>query len=277
MKFKTIFLIFNAVVLVSFLFVFFAPMIMLDATYAMTFLARNWFLGLSFLAILGALNIFFIRNWKLFGLLENEDWPALAHYLSGQINEKGRISNRNVKVYVNSLLLLSDLEGIEKLESLLCAKKPGILERNALLFGVTKLLKGDYRAAQLFLSGYIGKKSCDDPDWLAFDLAFSNLVLKDWQAALPLLEPLAGKRDLVLRGLSGFYLDVLSTRMQGPQAERATSAAAGIKAGILKRHKRKAWDSKAEQAREDIKGVVLSKMIDDAAAWIYGANDEDRQ
>src|SRR5512147_2393751 len=122
MKFKTIFLIFNAVVLLSFLFVFFAPMLMLDASFASAFLARNWFLALAFLAILGALNAFFLANWKLFALLEREDWPALSDYLSDQIHGKGRISNRTVKVYVNSLLLLSDLEGIERLQALLAEK-----------------------------------------------------------------------------------------------------------------------------------------------------------
>jgi len=273
MKFKTIFLIFNVVVLVSFLFVFFAPMLVLDAAYAATFLARNWFLALSFLAILGALNAFFIRNWKLFSLLESEDWPALAAYLSEEINDKGRISNRTVKVYVNSLLLLSDLEGIEKLEALLASKRPKILSRNALLFGVTKLLKGDYLAARGFLSGYAGNRGCEDRDWLSFDLAFADLVLKDWSAALPLLEPLSEKRDVILRSLAGFYLDVLSGRSPGPEADRAKAAAEKVKAGILKRCKRKAWEARAAEAREDIKGVVLTKMIEDAALWIYGTAD----
>lgn len=274
MKFKTIFLIFNAVVLVSFLFVFFAPMLVLDAAYAAAFLARNWFLALAFLAILGALNFFFIRNWKLFKLLESEDWPALASYLSEEINDKGRISNRTVKVYVNSLLLLSDLDGIEKLEALLRSKRPKLLTRNALLFGVTKLLKGDYRAARDFLSGYAGNKGCDDRDWLSFDLAFAELVLKDWQAALPLLEPLSKKRDLILRSLAGFYLDILSGRTQGADAQRAKAAAEGVKAEVIKHFKRKAWESRAAEAREDIKGVVLTKMIEDAAEWIYGSDHE---
>lgn len=274
MKFKTIFLIFNVVVLVSFLFVFFAPMLVLDAAYAAAFLARNWFLALAFLAILGALNAFFIRNWKLFSLLEGEDWPALSAYLSEQIYDKGRVSNRSAKVYVNSLLLLSDLDGIERLEGLLRSKRPRILTRNALLFGVTKLLKGDYAAARDFLSGYAGNPGCDDRDWLSFDLAFADLVLKDWKAALPLLEPLSAKRDLVLRSLAGFYLDILSGKAQAPDADRAKAAAAAVKAAVLKRYSRKAWDARAEEAREDIKGVVLSKMIEDAAEWIYGTGHE---
>lgn len=273
MKFKTIFLIFNAVVLLSFLFVFFAPLIVLDASYASAFLARNWFLALSFAAILAALNAYFIANWKLFGLLEREDWPALASYLGTQINQKGRASNRNVKVYVNSLLLMSDLEGIERLEGLLREKRPRVLSRNALLFGVTKLLKGDFRAARDFLAPYSGDASCENADWISFDLAFASLALKDWPAALPLLEPLSRKRDPVLRGLAAFYLEVLSSKLAGADAARAGQSAAAAKSAVVKRRKRKAWEAAAEESKSDVKGVILSKMMDDAADWLYGKND----
>jgi hypothetical protein len=274
MKFKTIFLIFNAVVLISFLFVFLAPLLMLGGDYAFMFLGKNWALGLAFLAVLGAMNAFFAANWRLFSYLEQEDWPALSSYLGAQLLEKGRYSSRNVKVYVNSLLLLSDLGGIEKLESRLAEKRPKALARNALLFGITKLLKGDFQAAAGFLEGYRGKRGCEDPDWIAFDLGFARLVLKDWKAAYGCLYPLRQKRDPVLRALSGYYLDLIQPRLDGQEAESAKAASAGIRESLLKSCGRKKWERLAEDAQQDIKGVVLSKMISDSSAWLFGGKDE---
>ncbi len=269
MKFKTIFLIFNAVVLISFLFVFLAPLLILGMDYAGLFFTKNWFLAISFFAVLGAMNLFFAYNWRIFSLLEREDWPALSTYLSSLIFERARVSNRNVKVYVNALLLLSDLEGIAKLEALLRDKKPSVLRRNALLFGITKLLKGDFREAADFLAPYAGLKACDDPDWLLFDLAFARLVLKEWQNAYAILIGLIKGRSRLLRILCAYYLQLVAEKLPAADSQRALSASQTIKETSLKKLSRKAWEALCEEGMLDIKGVVLSKMVADAGAWLY--------
>ncbi|NLJ47390.1 MAG: hypothetical protein GX430_12650, partial [Treponema sp.] len=62
MKFKTIFILFNAVVAFSFLFIFLFPLFILGGEYAVGFWKTNWFLGILFLVILGILNWFFLSN-----------------------------------------------------------------------------------------------------------------------------------------------------------------------------------------------------------------------
>ncbi len=69
MKFKTIFILFNAVIIFSFLIIYFMPLMMLGWEYATVFWSKNWFLPLLFAGVLALLNTYFISNWKLFSLL----------------------------------------------------------------------------------------------------------------------------------------------------------------------------------------------------------------
>jgi len=75
-RFRLIVLIFNIVIVLSFLFVFLFPLLLLGPSYFSLFISHNWVAGLLFLAALAAVNLYFAVNGRLFGLLEKEDWPV---------------------------------------------------------------------------------------------------------------------------------------------------------------------------------------------------------
>ena len=81
MKFKTIFIIFNVVIVFSFLFIFFMPLFLLGGDYFVDFFFNNWFIGILFVITLFIFNFYFLQNWQLFRLLENEDWNKLIEFL----------------------------------------------------------------------------------------------------------------------------------------------------------------------------------------------------
>ena len=77
MKFKTIFLLFNIIIVISFVFIFFMPVFMLGADYGITFWQKNWPLAIFFVLILAAFNGFFLSNWQVFSLIEAERWDSI--------------------------------------------------------------------------------------------------------------------------------------------------------------------------------------------------------
>ncbi len=81
MKFRTIYILFNVVIAVSFVFVFFLPFFLLGWDYSLEFWKGSWYLALFFIVLLGVLNAFFAWNWKVFSLVEKEDWSGLSAHL----------------------------------------------------------------------------------------------------------------------------------------------------------------------------------------------------
>ncbi len=77
MKFKAIYILFNVVLVVSFLVIFLMPVFLLGSDYFSLFWTRNWVIAVVFVVTLAALNTYFLLNWGLFTRLEREDWPGL--------------------------------------------------------------------------------------------------------------------------------------------------------------------------------------------------------
>ena len=73
MKFRLIFIVFNVVLVISFLVIYVTPLLILGWSYTRIFWANNWYLPVIFVGIIGVLNAYFASNRKLFRLLENED------------------------------------------------------------------------------------------------------------------------------------------------------------------------------------------------------------
>ena len=106
---------------------------------------------------------FFGYNWKLFSLLEREDWPALAHYLEDRVVRKGRWNSRLVKLLANTHLVLSDASAVIELEMKAAAAKPAVLSKVALVFGVARVLKNDPSGAVAFFAARRGPKKIGKP------------------------------------------------------------------------------------------------------------------
>jgi hypothetical protein len=273
MKFRTIFILFNVVILVSFLFIFLLPLLLLGPGASLTFWKGNWYLAILFLALIAGLNSFFLVNRKTFLLVEREDWGGLSAHLVGLMFPKGRFNSSRVRLLVNAYLLQSDIAGIERLEAELVAKRPDILRKNALIFGVTRLLRNKPAEAEAFFASYLDAKDVESRDWLRFDYGFSLVLQKKAQAALSFLEEGTASRDAVLCLLAAYLLGSVGAADAADEAAKAAavSKAEVVRVRLRRRYSSAKWSREVERAKSEVHIVILSKLIDDAGRWLYEA------
>lgn len=271
MKFRTIFILFNVVIVTSFLFVFLLPLFLLGPEPSLAFWRGNWYLALVFLLLIAALNSFFLLNRKTFSLVEKEDWGELSAHLVGLMFPKSRFSSSRVRLLVNAYLLQSDIAGIERLEAELAAKKPAVLRRNALLFGVTRLLRNRPEEAASFFEKYLESRDVESRDWLRFDYGFSLVLQKKSADALPFLEEGCRSRDPVLCLLAAYLLGSVGAACAADEdaRKRAESAAESARGRLRKRYSSAKWSKEVERAKSEVHIVILSKLLDDAGSWLY--------
>ncbi|HET7839490.1 MAG TPA: hypothetical protein VFL04_06990 [Rectinemataceae bacterium] len=276
MKFRTIFILFNIVIIVSFLFVFLLPFFLLGAEYSLGFWKGNWYLALFFLALIAALNAFFLFNRKVFTLVESEDWGALSAHLVDLIFVQHKYRPTHIRLLVNAYLLQSNVEGIERLEAELAAKKPALLRSNALLFGVTRLLRNRPAEAEAFFAKYLEAREVQTRDWLRFDYAFSLVLQRRIADAVPILREGALSRDAVLSLLSAYLLGSLGAASLSEQEGRAelVAFAEAARARLTKRFGGPRWSREVDRAKNEVHIVILSKLIDDAGAWLFAGADK---
>ncbi|WP_304239568.1 hypothetical protein [Gracilinema caldarium] len=270
MKFKSIFILFNIVIILSFCFVFAMPFFALGPEFALKFWTTSWPLGLLLLVILAGFDSFFIINLKIFELLEREDWPALVQYLEDRVIKQHRYSQRLVKLLIHSYLVMSDPQSVINLETLLKKDKPKLLAANSLLFGISHVLKGDHAGAvNLFLEQEKigGLKN----EWEQWYLCFALLLQKRFTEAADRLIGLAqnGKDSLVCALSALFLWDTIQNAVP-EKAEAAKSAAERAKTRIKKAlPDLRAWNKELGKAQGEIQVIILGKSLQDAGRFIY--------
>lgn len=265
MKFKIIFIIFNIVIVVSFLFIFFMPAIFLGWEYSRLFWSSNWILGVAFVAVLGGLNGYFLSNWKLFGHLEREDWSGLIEYLEDQIYRNKRFNRQRIRILINAYIVSSRTEGISKLEEFLREERPEIVPRFSLALGVPHLLKNDPLDMELFYGELKDKKETKDRLWVRWSYAFALMLGKKSEMARnELLSITDEAKDPILRLLTAYLLDAYASQDQDVRNVVLETVRA-----VTRAYTAASWRKEVERRRSSIQIVVLSKLIDDATAWAF--------
>ncbi len=265
MKFKIIFILFNIVILVSFLVIYFMPLIMLGSDYTRVFWGRNWGLPVLFVTIIGLLNAYFMFNWKLFTMLEREDWPGLIAYLERRLYARKVINTQHVRILVNAYLVRSDLGAIEKLETFMKEKKPRVLPRFALVFGIPYLLRNDSDEMGAYFSRFIDIKGRDGC-WIRWNYGFSLILQGKKEEAQNILVSVCGeKTDPVLNLLAVYLLDSLHLDDRG-----VATLVEESRGRLRKRYTPALWAKEVERARNNIQVVILSKLVEEATDWLHG-------
>ncbi len=266
MKLKAIFLLFNSVLVVSFLLIFLMPLFLLGTDSFSLFWGRNWIIAAVFLATLGAVNAYFGVNWRLFVSLEKEDWPALVVLLEDRVLRRGLTRPMYVRLLLNAYLILSNTEGILALEAFLRQKSSRLVERYSVQFGIPYLLMKDPAVSEAFFSSLLASKRLSGRDWVRWNRCFSLLQMARGEAAREELRALsASAREPLVRLLSLYLLDVLSRNdpeaaklvAEGRNALRSAYTPYGMQRAI-------------ERSGENMEVVILSKIVGDAQAWLYG-------
>ena len=267
MKFRTVFIIFNIVIVVSFLFIFFVPLLLLGGEYYSLFVSRNWIAALLFLLALAVVNGYFIRNWKLFSLLETEDWPALVRFLESQIYEKERLRASYVKTAVNAYLITSALDGIRRLERQVRERRPALARRFAVQFGIPYQLSDDPDASERYFGKVLSEKGVKGREWLRWNYAFTLMQHRQAEAAVKECSSLLERTREPMVTLLTLYL-------LAPYAAADTTVKGRVDAGkrqLRRRFTRAKWRRYADRARSSTQVLVLSRIIADAERWLFGS------
>lgn len=208
MKFKSIFFLFNIVVIFSFSLIFLLPLILLSGSYSSVFWLDNWYLALIFLILIAGLDSYFLLNWKLFIYLEKEDWNNLTLYLEEKIYVKGLFRKQYIKLMINTSLAVSNLDKIDRLSKEISDRKPELLPRYALLLGIPSFLRDNSSEALIHYGKFIDEKKTAEPYWVKWVYAFSLIrENNNDMAQVILLDILGNKTDNIVLLLVLYSLD----------------------------------------------------------------------
>lgn len=270
MKFKTIFIIFNIVLILSFSIIFLMPLIMLGGEYVTYFAAKSWIAAAFFLVTLLAINTYFLSRWKLFGLLEKENWAELALFLENRIYQKSRIRSGEVKILTNAYLIVSDLEKLARLEVHLTRRKPRLARKFALHFGIPYLLKNDPTAVEAYFTRFALDSAHPEQDWMRWNVAFSLLMQQRIEEAREALLKLLGEvSDPLLRLLTAYLLDSCSV-----ENEASADAVQESRQRLTRRFgDLETWNRKVVTRTINIEALILTQVVRDASRWLYNRSE----
>jgi len=270
MKFKTIFALFNIVLVLSFTFILIMPFFLLGVEYSLSFWSRNWPLIIFFLVVLSGFNVFFAFNWRLFSALEAEDWKEVTAILSDRVLRQHKHDRRTIRLLVNTSLLKGDVELVRKIEQELRERRPSALRRDAVLFGVALLLRNDPEASERFLAPFLDGKGVDNRAWLGFYHAFSLVMQKRASEAVPLLRPYLDADDPVLALLSAYLTGTLcASAVDAVDRKDLLAQSLGVRTRLAGRFSAIRWAKECERAKGEMHIVILSRILDDASSWLF--------
>ena len=233
------------------------PLAMLGWDYTRVFWTRNWGLPLLFAAILAALNGYFGFNWKLFRLLEREEWDGLIEHLEHRILERKIVLAQQCRILINAYLVRSRLDSMERLETAVRETRPRIMGRLVMSFGVRHLLSND-PAGMTEYFGEFKDRRVRDVGWIIWSYAFARLLDEDRDGAREqLLRIIDSTRNGVLLLLSAYLLDGLGSERQEH-----------LKSDLKKRFTPEKLSSEVERQRSSVQVVILSRLIEEASEWL---------
>jgi hypothetical protein len=270
-KFKSIFIFFNAVLVIFLAVLCLMPGLILGSDFSSAFWKTNWFFVLVLAVILAGFDAYFFINRKLYSLLEKEDWPALVHYLEDRVIRQGKFSPHLVRLLANTYLVLSDSSSVMSLENKAAIARPALVESNALVFGTARILGRDFNGAAHFFGARVDSAKPGLRQWVRWYYGFSLLLDRQFEAASEELIRLAGNSDDgVVAGLASCFLGETLAASLPERAEHLKTAASAGRDRVLKALPQyKNWIRETAKIRMEIYAAALSKYMEEAGRWLY--------
>lgn len=280
MKFKTIALIFNIVLFVTFLSIFFIPLLILDGFFLKEFWINNFWVLLLIILFSFIVNFFLHRKKTLMNLLEAEDWPALQAYLEVQIYEKRKITRQNVKVFVESSILISDFESVNELKDFLQKENQKEYVNSALLLGLGNLLQRKYAESADFYDSICKFKisNTKKKSGVLFFAAYSWLKQEDsvenqQEVSVRLLKLLNEKTISVYSGIATYILKNTSWKFSEEENNKIQAKNTEVINRIKKSMNLTKWEQLANSETKEIYGLLLKKLLVDSEKMIFVTTD----
>ena len=255
---------FDGVLAVCFLAIFLMPLAALGGGYFATFWSRNWPVAAVFLAVLAAVNAWFLVNRRLISLLQAGDWPALANLLEERVFHGRAPRSLHVGLLANAYLATSNTDALAGLEAFIAKRRPRLAARHALAFGIPHLVSRDTAAAEAWFAARLGERGLRDRDWIRWNHAFCLVQLRRTDEARTELDNLARSRDPVLAMLSLY----LSDAGAGDDAPAAARAAAGRRA-LAARVSDARMARLSAEGGGNVEAAILTDLVTKARQWLY--------
>ena len=270
MKFKNLIIIFIIIIFFIILITGFLPELLAGAEYAASFryvtLPLMLFMGL----LLVSMSVFFLLNYRLFTLLEREDWPALSYYLEQKIYGKGRYNLQKVRLLASSYLVVNDYVSVLKLENKTQIAKPSIIKKNVLIFGAARILGGNQKDAAGFFKTYLDEGKSSEKPWIRWYYGFSLLLCSDFKLAEPEFMSLAvSSDDALITGLSSYFLDTSLARNSKKTDECRIIAENGRNRVIKALKNLNNWKKETDRIGTEIHIAIIKKYINSAGNWVF--------
>jgi hypothetical protein len=262
---KAIFLLLNGVLGVAFLVIFLTPLFLVGGDWFSLFWTRNWPIAVVFAVTLAAIDAYFFSNWKLFTGLEKENWAEVASFLEGRILGRGWITSGRVRLLLNTYLVTSNTEGILALEAYLVKKRPALLAKFSLPFGIPHLLAKDSAASEAWFREQLDRPRLADRDWTRWNHAFCLLQARRGEEARATLGELIDQvSDPVLLLLAIYLLEAIAR--PDPSVEARVAAR---RESLRSAHTPSSMQKAIEKSSANIQVVVLSRLLQDATQWLF--------
>jgi hypothetical protein len=274
LKFKTIFVFFNILIVISFVSILFMPYFMLGWDYVRMFWRANWPLAAVFFAVMAGMNAYFLRNWKLFSLLEAEDWKAVRGYLEEFIYKKKKESRQAVRLLINTYIVLADIKALAELSRHLEEKASRYFGIFALELGIPCMVGDDPEAMRSYFERALQSPASRKKDWLRWSCAFAGLGSpareKREAAAGDLAELASGGREAVLRLLAAYLLD-----NRAEKDDEAGRLGQNARAALKNLYTKASWEKAAGRFKVSLAGLILKQLLHDAEAWLFEEKHND--
>jgi hypothetical protein len=245
----------------------------------------SWPFVAAFAAFTLAVDGYFLANRRMYRLLEREDWPALCVWFEQRVFEQRRYTARFTRLLANTYLTLSDPAAAMELERKTALANPSLIEENALVFGVARLLSKDIAGAAPFFSARLDaavralsaahKRAPSTTHWLRWYYGFSLLLDRQYPRAseqfIILINEASPAPAPLITGLSAFLLaDTLSKALVERKADLLATAEGGRKQTRKSLPSIQTWNKAVSEARGEIHVTILLPRLRDAGEWIYG-------
>ncbi len=264
MKFKLIFALFNVIIAISFVFVFLMPLFVIPIATVLSFWAQYWYLIVVFLLILAVIDSYFLINWRMFVLLESENWTGLAALLEKRLFEQKKVSDQNVKLLYRAWLVQGKLSHMRKLETLVRARHPKRMPRYALSLGVSYLLENKPEQIVAYFSEFKDLGG-EDAAWINFNLSLGYLGAERMQDAHDTLQALALQDKHLLPKLLAVYLlrpgESFSQEFDGQLGQALQYLRIKLDHARFQKLMYKDGDN--------LQLVILAKLLEEASAWFF--------
>lgn len=275
MKFKVIFLLFNVIILFSFLLLFFLPLVVLGGEFAASLWKDAWYFSLLFLAILVGLNLYFSINWRFFTFLEQEKWEELISLLEEQIYHKSRgrrglyLTRQRIQILINGCMVTSRMEKLKTLDSFLRERQPKMHGAFVLPLGLPYLLEEDSHRLEEYYAPFIDDPKVAQREWCRWFYAFALLLQKKIDEARTAIEGLFGSKEPIIRLLAVYLFHIAGGDVE--KREELVAVREELKISLAP-HK---FGEMKEKQGDNILLLVLSDFLEKAHKWLLSDGKEE--